>query len=199
MSCDTTDFELWQGKTFRRVLRWESEPYLYTAITAVTQAAPVAITAAGHAIPDGWRAAVLSAGGMRELNAKNMPPQDDDYHAATVVSSSVITFNKVNSAEFHAYTTGGYLAHLTPVDMTGYTARMMFKDRIGGDIILSLTSAAGITIDNTAKTITILITATQTAALDTASGVYELEMADAVGFVTPLLAGNWTLREEVTV
>ena len=73
------DLTIQQGKTFTLVLRWETEPIVYKAITAIAQTAPVRITAAGHGLVDGWRAAVVSVKGMAEINAENTPPRGDDY------------------------------------------------------------------------------------------------------------------------
>lgn len=199
MSCATQDIVIRKGKTFERVLRWESLPFVYTPITGITAAAPTVITATGHGAPDGWRVAVLSAGGMKEINAKSMPPSADDFKRATVLTANTIELNEVNSAEYHAYTSGGYLVYYTPVDLAGYSARLQIRatDQATGDPLLSLTSSAGITINNTDKTITVTISATVTAAMTFATGVYELEMESGSGVVTTLLSGNVTVTDEI--
>lgn len=203
MTCATQDITLIKGKTFSRVLRWETTPIIYKAITGITKAAPVAITATGHGLVAGWRAAVVSAGGMREINAKlpgkGQPPSASEFHKVTVPDANTVTFNDVNSLDFTAYTSGGSLLYYTPVDLAGYSARFQIRlaDTSTGDPLISLTSAAGITIDNTAKTITITISATVTAAIDWDSAVYELEMEDGAGVITRLLQGNVLVEGEV--
>jgi hypothetical protein len=71
----------------------------------------------------------------------------------------------------------------------------------GSTELLRLTTENdGIAIDNTYKTITVTISAADTADLDFRKGVYELEMVsgDAVPVVTSLAAGKITVHEETT-
>lgn len=200
MSCaKTEDFVIWMGKSFRRVIRWESKPYLYRAITGITKAAPAVITATSHSIPDGWRVAVVSAQGMTEINALNAPPRDSEFMAARVLTSSTIALDDVDSSQFTTYSSGGYLQLFTPVDLTGMLARYKVKDKVGGTTLVSLTSSSGITISNTTKTITIDITAAATAAYTWTTGVHELEMEDSNGFVTGLFDGSVEVKREVVV
>lgn len=201
MTCATQDFTILKGKTFSRVLRWESKPFVYVPVTAITKAAPAVVTATGHGMPDGWRCAVVSALGMTEINAENFPPKSSEFRKGTVLSANTIELNDVNSLEYTAYTSGGSLMYYTPVDMASYTARMQVResDTAVGDPLLSLTTVnGGITIDNTAKTITLLVSATDTAALTFTTGVYDLEMISAGGVVTQLLKGSVSVQEEVT-
>ena len=194
------DFVIEQGRTFQHVLRWEAPPYIYKPITAITANAPARITSAAHGIPDGWRVAVVSVKGMTQINAANNPPKAADFKRATVVDANTIELNDVNSADYKAYTSGGFIQLLTPVDMTGFTARMSIKDKIGGAVLLSLTTAnSGIAIDNASKTISLYISATDTEAITTwTKGVYDLELVSSGGVVTALLAGKVSVVKEVT-
>jgi hypothetical protein len=190
-----------QGETFLRTIRWESPPFIYKAITAITAAAPVAITAAGHGLATGWRVAVVSAKGMKEINARNTPPRDTDYHQVTVTGADAITINDINSADYTAYTSGGYLQFYTPVDLTAYSARLTIRDRIGGTVLAELTSGLPdnrIALDNANHTITITISATDTAAFAFTKGVYDLEMVSGSGAVTTIYSGNVVVTREVT-
>ena len=172
-----TKLTIIKGKTFSRVIRWAAAPYIYKAITAITQAAPVSITSATHGLVSGWRAAVVSAKGMTQINALSSPPDATEFYKATVVDPNTVTLNDVNAAGYSAYTSGGYLQYLTPVDMTGYTARMSINDRVGGTELIRLSTANGrITVDNTNKTITLNIEVAATAALTWTKGYYDLEM-----------------------
>lgn len=85
----------------------------------------------------------------------------------------------------------------TPIDLTGYTARMKIRQLKTDAEIISLTSSSGITIAS-GGSITILITATQTAALPTCRGRYDLELQDSTGVVTRLLQGDVEISAEVT-
>ena len=64
--------------------------------------------------------------------------------------------------------------------------------------LASLVSPTDITLDDTNHTITVLISATATAAYTFTSGVYDLELASSGGVVTRLLEGNVTVESEVT-
>lgn len=84
------------------------------------------------------------------------------------------------------------------VNLTGYTARMQIRNRIGGDTIASLTTENGkISLGGSAGTITLTIAAADTAAI-TEGGVYDLELVSGGGIVTRLLEGSVTLSKEVT-
>lgn len=197
------DLVLEQGRTFTRLIRWETSPIVYKPITAIAQTAPALITAVGHGIPDGWRVGVINVLGMLEINAKHTPPKDGDLIPATYVGANQVSLNSVSSAGFDAYISGGYLTYYTPVDLTGFTAAMKIKDRIGGLTLATLVSGVGagltgITIDNSAKTITVVIASEDSAAYTWLRGVYDLELVSATGIVTAILTGSITVKDEVT-
>lgn len=191
-----------QGETFLRIIRWETTPFIYKAISAITNAAPVSITANGHGLKTGWRAAVVSVQGMTEINALNDPPRDNELRQVTVMDSNTVTINKLNSSDFAPYVgPSGYLQFYTPVDLTGYSARMMIKDRVGGTTLVSLTSGLPdnrIVIDVVNNIITITVSATDTAAFTFTSGTYDLEMVSPTNAVTTIYYGSVTVTKEVT-
>lgn len=194
MGCciERQDFCVAAGETFLPVIRWALSTLDSYAITAITQAAPAAITMNSHSIPDGWPVAVVSARGMTQINAKHYPPTRSDMKYASYVSGTQITLNAVNSADYNAYTSGGFVVTNTPVDMTGATAVMRIYDApAGGTLLMTLTEVSGITINNTDRTIRPRI---DTAALTWTTGYYDLEMTDAGGVVTQLLAGVITIE-----
>lgn len=201
MSCDTKELVIQKGKTFSRILRWETEPFIYKAITGIVKTAPARITATSHVVPDGWRVAIVSVQGMVEINAKNSPPRVTDYHKATVIDPNTIDLNDVNSSEFTTYASGGFVQYYTPVDLTGFTARMHIRaSETSPTVLETLTTENGkIAIDNTLKTITLTLSATATAAYTWKSAVYDLELVSLVGVVTQLLKGPVTVEGEVTV
>lgn len=191
---DTKDLAVQQGKTFTMVLRWEAEPTIYRTITAIQQTAPVRMTVDTTGLPDGWRCAVTNVKGMTEINAEANNLKENDYRSVTVVDATTLEINNVNAAGFKPYVSGGILQWNTPVDLTGYTARMDIKDKVGGVVLHSLSPI----IDVATHTITLTISATDTAAFDWAKGVYDLELVSASGVVTALLAGKVTVSKEVT-
>lgn len=197
------DISLVQGKTFSLVLRWERPPFVRKPISGITAPEGAArLAVAGHGLPDGWRVAVTGVKGPTEINAadpNNISAQE--YRQITVIDANTIEFNDLNAADFRPYISGGFIQSYTPVDLTGFTARMAIKDKIGGTVLHSLTSEnGGITIDQTRKTITLLISATDTALFDWKTGVYDLEMVSPASpaVVTALLSGKVSVSKEVT-
>lgn len=86
-------------------------------------------------------------------------------------------------------------------NLTGYSARMQIRKKVGGDLYVELTVGDGITLGGAEGTITLTIGATDTAALDFSSGRYDLELIPASGEddAIRLLQGTVTLSKEVTV
>ena len=190
-----------QGETFARVVRWETTPIVYKSITAITVAAPAVLTVPTHGLPTGWRAAVISCNGMEEINAVNTPPRDNEYHVVTRLGTDSIELNGVNSADYTTYTGGGFLQFYTPVDLASASAAMKIKDKIGGTVLMTLTSGAPdnrIVLDSAAHTITITISATDAAAITWTKGIYDLEMTTPTSVVTTIFSGKVSVVKEVT-
>lgn len=189
------NFKLYQGSTFQEVLRWETSTKAYKTISSITKAAPVVITAVAHGIPVGWRARVTNVLGMKEINSS-----EGEYYTVTDTTTDTITINSINALGYSTYTSGGVVEYNQPTDLSGFTARMQVREKITStDVLLELTTEnGGIIIDNTAKTITLLSTATATAAFSFISGVYSLEMVSPTGIVTPFITGSIQVIQEVT-
>jgi hypothetical protein len=183
-----------QGETFLRVIRWETPPFVYKAITGITKAAPVRITAVGHGLQSGWRTAVVSVQGMEEINAEHNPPRENEFAAVTVIDVDTVEINTINAADYTTYVSGGYLQFYTPADMTSYTARMQIKNKVGGTLLDTLTPV----IDNVLHTITLTITAAATAVFTWKQGVYDLELVSPTNVVTTLFYGSICVQQEVT-
>lgn len=204
------DLTILQGKTFALIVRWETEPIVRKAISGIslTAGAP-RLTVLGHGCPDGWRAAVTLVKGMTPLNAQKAPPGDSDYFTCTVLDSDHIEFNEVtpvdeSGREWPAWVAGGFLQWNTPASLLGVTARMKIKDKPGGALLASSDPADApkdilvLTVDDSTKTISLTIAATDTAAVSWTRGVYDLEVVDSSGKVTLLCAGKITVSKEVT-
>jgi len=197
MAATRYDLRIEQGKTVSKIIRWETLPLIWKPITGIAQVAPVQITAATHECPDGWRALVKDALGMDEINTKHWPPRAGDFHRVKVEGPNVVNFNDVSAANFDPWTSGGYLVYYTPVPLTGFTARMKIKDRIGGTVLATLVSPTDITIDTANFTITLNISAAASELFTWVKGVYDLEMILS-GVVTAILTGSVTVTKEVT-
>lgn len=184
------DFEVGAGATFQPVFRWGTDELISKAITAITQAAGAVVSCAAHGVPDGWPVAVVSAKGMTEANATRYPPRGADWHAATVVTSGTVQLNDLNTADFPAYTSGGFLVWNTPVDLAAVKATLTIRDApVTGTVLATLTStpAAGIVLNNTDKTITATLA---TAALTWTLGYYDLEVDDGSGKIDQIVTGT---------
>lgn len=196
---DTKDLSITQGKTFTLVLRWETEPCVYRAISNIQLSAPVRMTVDTVGLPDGWRCAVTNVKGMTEVNAEANNLRDKDFNPVTVIDATTLEINAINAAGFKDYVSGGILQHNTPVSLVGYTARMAIKDKVGGTTLLTLTTEnSGIALDSTKHTITLTVSATDTAALTWKSGKYDLELVSPTGVVTALISGAVIVTKEVT-
>lgn len=194
MSCQNKqDFCVGAGETFQPILRWATDVLTSKPITAITQAAPAVVTAATHGMPDGWQVAVVSAKGMTQINAQNFPPQGTDWQKGVLVDPNTVQLNKVNSADFSAYTSGGFLVYNTPVSLVGVTGVFTIRDApVTGTVLATLTSspAAGLTLNDTLKQI---LPKLATAGLSWTLGYYDLELTDSSSNVTQLLTGVITI------
>jgi len=88
----------------------------------------------------------------------------------------------------------------TLVNLTGYTARMQIRQTAASaTTTLALTTENGrIALGGSAGTITLSISATDTAAIAAGRYVYDLELVSAGGIVTRLLQGVVTVSANVT-
>ena len=205
MTAVKKDFEILIGSTWGYVIRWGTTPIVRKPITNIdlSLGAP-RLSVSSHGLFEGWGVAVYGVKSPRQINAVNNPPEGSDYHSATVIDTGTIELNDVtpvdeNGQEWPAYTSGGFIQYDTPVDLTGYTARMSIKDKIGGAVLHSLTTEnGGITIDPAAKTILLSIPATTTEDFTWSRGVYDLEMVSSAGKVTRIISGRIALSREVT-
>ena len=89
----------------------------------------------------------------------------------------------------------------TPVDLTGFSARMQARPDIDSPITyINLATNSGIKMPEptTSGNIQIVLTSTETSAINIVSGVYDLELVASGGQVTRLLQGRVLLDREVT-
>jgi hypothetical protein len=181
-----------QGSTFSKVLRWGQSTKTYKAITAITRAAPAVVTATGHGIPNGWPVLINNVEGMEEINSTT-------HRKATVLTVDTIELNEVNAAGFTAYEDGGVVEYNTPVDLTGFTARLQMRSSLNDETVqMELTTEnGGISISTANYTITLNISAADTADIDWTTAVYSLEMISG-SVVTQIAEGSVTVSKEVT-
>jgi len=85
----------------------------------------------------------------------------------------------------------------TPINLTGYSARMQVRPRSGGNVLVSLTSGSGITLGTTGGTIDLALSAGDTAVLPAGVYRYDLELITGTT-VTRLVEGQFTVSAEIT-
>ena len=185
-----TDIAIVKGSTYRDVLRWATAECVFVQATLIP-GAPVRLSATAHGIPDGWPLVHVEG-------STNIEPTR--AQAVRVVNADTLEIPCLNGTKFKAGSV--VLRVFKPVELAGYQARMQIRDRIGGTVLLELSSFAipgdpRIILDDVAKTITREIPASVTADLSWRRGVFDLEMV--VGNdVTKIESGAVTTQDEVT-
>ena len=87
----------------------------------------------------------------------------------------------------------------SPIDLTGYAARMQIRQKVSSSVSLALTTDNGrITLGDAAGTITLGVSAADMEALPAGSYTYDLELISTSGEVSRLLMGTFVVRSEVT-
>lgn len=191
------NYKIYQGTTFKQVYRWETDTKYYANIQSIAKSAPCIITtSAAHSIPPGWRVRITNVGGMKEINSTG----DDDYHFVNNVTASTLTINSINSTGYTTYTSGGTVEYYAPYPLQYYSAVLQIRANVNSDtIILALNSAAngGIVLNTSNNTITVTLTAQQTAQFNFTTAVYGMELTDTSGNVIPFITGNITVVKDV--
>lgn len=187
------NFKVYQGSTFKEILRWESSTKVYKPITGISQSAPCIITCPNHGILPGWRFRITNVKGMKEINSS------DVYHIATEDTSDTIIINALNTVDYSAYTSSGIVEYNEPIDISSYTARMQIREKIDStDYIYELTTENNsIILDSASGTITIIIDSDITTDFTFNSAVYSMELVNNYE-VIPFINGTLTLVKEVT-
>ena len=185
-----SELQIIKGSTYRDVVRWGSSECVFLPATIVP-GAPVRLNVASHNIPDDWCLVYIE-------NSPNF--NERTAQTVKVIDADTLEIPCLNGTKFK----GGacLLRVLTPVELTGYQARMQIRDRVGGTILAELSSLAQvgeprIIIDDIGKSITREIPASVTEAFEFKRGVFDLEMM--IGDeVIKIDSGTVSTQEEVT-
>ncbi len=88
----------------------------------------------------------------------------------------------------------------SPIDLTGYTARMEIRSQITSDIVLlDLTTENNLLVITPLEGLTeIELTASDIGDITEFSGVYDLELESDTGYIKRLTEGTVTFSQEVT-
>ena len=88
----------------------------------------------------------------------------------------------------------------TPVDLSGFTAKMQVRKKPGSPIIIELSTANGrIILGGALGTIDLLISATDTENLIPGMYAYDIELTSDTGFVIRFSEGLFEVEDEITV
>lgn len=200
------DYKIDQGSTFRARLLWMQPTVTVKSISAITKSVRPTVTAAAHGIPADVRWPVWIRGvkgGMSRINHDAAAVVDaEEAYQGQRVDDNTLTID-ADTTDYAAYTSGGELVYRTPVDLSGCTARMQIRRRIGdAEPVLSLLSttaapASRLTLD-ASGIIDIEISDEDTAAIDWASALWDIEVVHPDGSVTRVASGKASLSREVT-
>lgn len=134
---------------------------------------------------------------VKDKLATNYAHQWRPTHAYTLGSNIIL-----DSGTVLTVTTAG-TSDVTAPTGAGTDGTVVWAENasfVGGKELMSLTTENGrITLDNTTKTITLTISADDTAAITWKKGIYDLELESSAGIVTALMFGAVTVTKEVTV
>lgn len=188
------DLQVRRGSSVALPIRIETSRYKWAAITAITREAPVEITAPGHGFPNGWRAAVATAGGMTQINIANPLPKDRELRPVDVIDADTVQINSINASAFSAYTSGGYLVGFEPLDMSGIESARMDVRGPSGELLASFSTDDGtLEINAAACAVVLTLTAVQSRDLPFSFGLYDLELIGPGVTVSNVVAPTSTL------
>lgn len=175
-----------RGSTFADTLRWATSECRLIA-GSIAAAAPVVVQATAHGLPDGWFVSVEGHPRIAESSQFAIKRIDADSFSLPCLNGSAF-----------GTTRNVVIRTNTPVDLAGYTARMHIRDKVGGALLLELTTENDcIVLDNSVKTISRTISAEDTADIAWKKGVYDLEMVSG-DYVIKIDSGTVEVADEVT-
>lgn len=124
------------------------------------------------------------------------------YPRDLAVFASVVYAATVRNVGEEPDGSGSWTA-LTPVDLTGWSARTMARERLTDDPVLDLTDVlevdgSGLILGDTAGTIELKIANTRTTGLPDMILKYDLELVSPGGLVTRFMQGRVVPDPEVT-
>ncbi len=194
----TLKIEVRLGASADIPIRIETGSLTFAPIASIAKSAPArVVTTDPHGIPDGWRATIVDAKGMTELNADDV--SDRDLTKVTVIDATTLDLDGVSSLSFRTHTANtGAIAFYAPKDLSAYTsANMDVKKRVGGAVEANFNTTAGtLEIDVATNAVWLRLADADTALLSTRDYVFDIELtridgidaicsADSVLTITP--------------
>lgn len=200
------DLEIIQGKTFEAAFGWAQGKFVWKAISGVSQAAPLQLTAVGHDLKDGWPYWISDLKEPACLNnvkngCEGEPDELGEPYLAEVVDGNTLAINHLNGARFKAYASGGAIRYYAREDIINYTALMQVRRSEKDETVLFQASSEGVAPmivgDEGAATFYLTIPAE---AFDEAAftcGVYEIEITSPDGKRYQLAYGSFSVSRDV--
>jgi|GEM_PF-1580094 len=199
------DLEVIQSKTFSAQFGWGQGRFVWKQISAVANAAPVALTVVGHDLQDGWPYWISDLKEPACLNTvengcSGEPDTLGEAYLAEVVDADTLSINHINGMRLRPYAGGGVIRYYERADITGYSALMQVRKSMRDDVVLFEASSEGasplITVDEGASTFTLSIPAEQ---FDDGviSGVYEIEIVAPTGERYQLAYGSFVVSQDL--
>lgn len=170
-----------RGATFRLTYRPALSTLIYRAVSAITNSAPVEITTvAAHGLPDGWPVRVTGARGMTEIN-----DACGDWLPARVTGADTLEINAINATQYGVYVAGSAtLQYNEPMALAGASARMQVRSPTTHALLFDAT--ASMAVDDVAKTVSLLLPASETEGFAWPVGLADVELELADGTVYAL-------------
>lgn len=194
-----------RGATFRKLWTWLSIIDMTKAVSGVTRGYPTTLTAVDHDMPDGEiPVALLDLGDLITLDDSGLPSADPKFRRlALKIDDDTFTI-KVDSTEFAAYTSGGYVVYRIPKDLTGATARAQFRtDADAEEALLELTTENdGLVLGGTEGTVEMVLSESQATDIGVDegadSGEWNIEIELPLGDTIRFKEGTFEMTPDVT-
>jgi hypothetical protein len=201
MSAPEIELTIAKGKTFEQALFYAEGDGYPLEITGVPSLVPVRITIPSHGLPDDWPITIDCVTNPVELNG---------YYGVRVIDADTVSLldeeNRfvVGQCWKRIWSGGGVVRYPAMANITGWTARAMFRRRIGDTVpVLTFTTEPGadglFIVDPLTSSFTLTLSAQVTETLALMTGVWDAEAVDPLGRIYPLVAVSpFSVTNEVT-
>lgn len=195
MGLSTLALEIGRGLSVDLPIRIETDDLVYVAMNDMEQSAPLRVEATAHGLPDGWRAAIMNASGMTEVNVPWDRLRERDLRRVATVDVDHVDFVDINATAFQPYTGGGQLVYYQPLDLTNYTgAEMTVRPLSGGDpVVVWSTEDSTMEIDSGNAAAWLRLTDEQSGDIDAGRYTFELKLLRSDGGIDAACASTSTL------
>ena len=185
-----------RGSTFEMSMLYASDKVEIRQIEGVVSLVPLRLTVTAHGLPDGWPVDIECVKRPQEMNATDL--------SIAVVDADTVEVSGVHGDCWRAWDNTGVIRFPSPGDLTGISARAMFRKNIrDADPIITLHSSepadGRIILDAVEHSITLSIPYDFTASLPLIAGVWDMELFDGSEWVHSIVdVSPFVVTDEVT-